>query len=42
MMPKTKLGRAMLKKLKVYAGAQHPHDAQQPEAWAIPARTRNG
>jgi large subunit ribosomal protein L13 len=32
-MPKTKLGRAMLKKLKVYAGAEHPHAAQQPVAW---------
>jgi large subunit ribosomal protein L13 len=28
MLPKTKLGRAMIKKLKVYAGAQHPHSAQ--------------
>jgi large subunit ribosomal protein L13 len=33
MMPKTKLGRAMLKKLKVYAGAEHPHVAQQPVQW---------
>ena len=33
MMPKTKLGRAMIKKLKVYAGATHPHEAQVPEAW---------
>ena len=33
MMPKTKLGRAMLKKLKVYAGAKHPHEAQQPVLW---------
>ncbi len=30
MLPKTKLGRAMYKKLKVYAGADHPHAAQQP------------
>ena len=30
MLPKTKLGRAMRKKLKVYAGSQHPHQAQQP------------
>lgn len=30
MMPKTKLGRAMIKKLKVYAGSEHPHAAQQP------------
>jgi len=33
MMPKTKLGRAMIKKLKVYAGPEHPHEAQQPVAW---------
>ena len=33
MMPKTKLGRAMIKKLKVYAGAEHPHAAQQPAPW---------
>jgi len=31
MMPKTKLGRAMLLKLKVYAGETHHHQAQQPE-----------
>lgn len=31
MMPKTKLGRSMMKKLKVYAGPDHPHEAQQPE-----------
>lgn len=33
MMPKTTLGRAMLRKLKVYAGAEHPHAAQQPTEW---------
>jgi large subunit ribosomal protein L13 len=33
MMPRTRLGRAMIKKLKVYAGPEHPHAAQQPEAW---------
>ena len=32
MLPKNKLGRAQLKKLKVYRGASHPHNAQQPEA----------
>jgi large subunit ribosomal protein L13 len=32
MMPKNPLGRAMFKKLKVYAGAEHPHTAQQPIA----------
>ena len=31
MLPKTKLGRAMFKKLKVYAGGEHPHAAQKPE-----------
>ena len=31
MLPKNKLGRAMAKKLKVYAGTDHPHSAQQPE-----------
>ena len=32
MLPKTPLGRSMFKKLKVYAGAEHPHGAQQPQA----------
>jgi len=31
MLPKTKLGRAMFKKLHVYAGAEHPHSTQKPE-----------
>ena len=31
MIPKTRLGRAQLKKLKVYAGPVHPHSAQQPQ-----------
>lgn len=31
MLPKNRLGRALLKKLKVYAGAEHPHQAQQPQ-----------
>lgn len=31
MLPKNKLGRAMFKKLFVYAGGQHPHQAQQPQ-----------
>jgi large subunit ribosomal protein L13 len=30
MLPKTKMGEAMWRKLKVYADAQHPHQAQQP------------
>ena len=32
MLPKNKLGRKMLKKLKVYAGSEHPHEAQKPES----------
>lgn len=33
MLPKNKLGRKMIKKLKVYSGDAHPHQAQQPEAY---------
>ena len=36
MLPKTKLGKQMYRKLKVYAGAQHPHDAQKPVAMPVP------
>ena len=32
MLPRNRLGRAMIKKLKVYAGGEHPHAAQQPTA----------
>ena len=35
MLPKNRLGRQLNKKLKVYAGAEHPHQAQQPENLAI-------
>ena len=35
MLPKNSLGRQMLKKLKVYAGAEHPHAAQQPTPFEI-------
>lgn len=35
MLPKTKLGRAMYTKLKVYAGSSHPHQAQKPQPLAI-------
>lgn len=35
MLPKSKLGRAMIKKLKVVAGAEHPHQAQQPAELAV-------
>ncbi|MFP4322491.1 MAG: 50S ribosomal protein L13 [Anaerolineales bacterium] len=33
MLPRNRLGRQMLKKLKVYAGPEHPHQAQKPENW---------
>ena len=32
MLPKNRLGRKIIKKLKIYAGPEHPHQAQQPEA----------
>jgi large subunit ribosomal protein L13 len=35
MLPKTKLGKQMYRKLKVYAGDRHPHAAQQPVALAL-------
>ena len=35
MLPHTRLGRKMAKKLKVYAGPDHPHEAQQPEPLKI-------
>src|SRR5438477_1866022 len=38
MLPKTKLGRAMGKKLKVYKGDKHEHQAQKPETLALAAR----
>ena len=38
MLPKSKLGRKQIKKLKVYRGPAHPHEAQQPKALKLPAR----
>jgi large subunit ribosomal protein L13 len=35
MLPHTKLGKQMYRKLNVYAGPQHPHQAQQPQALAL-------
>ncbi|MFJ7973104.1 50S ribosomal protein L13 [Psychrobacillus sp. NPDC096389] len=35
MLPKNSLGRQMFSKLNVYAGAEHPHAAQQPEAYEL-------
>jgi large subunit ribosomal protein L13 len=38
MLPKNKLGKAMAKKLKVYASADHPHTAQKPQPFELPSR----
>jgi large subunit ribosomal protein L13 len=35
MLPKNSLGDQMLKKLKVYSGSEHPHEAQQPKTFVI-------
>ena len=35
MLSRKPLSRAMLKKLKVYSGAEHPHEAQQPKPWVL-------
>lgn len=35
MMPKNKLGKAMVKKLKIYADAEHPHTAQRPQVYNL-------
>ena len=35
MLPRNRLGAAMFRKLKVYSGAEHPHDAQRPEPLTI-------
>jgi large subunit ribosomal protein L13 len=40
MLPRTRLGRAQLGKLKVYAGPEHPHQAQQPQPFDLGARAR--
>ena len=38
MLPKSKLGRQMISKLKVYRDDKHPHEAQKPEAMSVAAR----
>ena len=38
MLPKNKLGKAMAKKLKVYADAEHPHTAQRPQTFQLTTR----
>jgi large subunit ribosomal protein L13 len=40
MLPRTRLGRQQLGKLKVYAGSDHPHEAQQPKPLDLPAARR--
>ncbi len=40
MLPKTKLGRQMIKKLKIYKGTEHPHGAQQPQVLTIETRRK--
>lgn len=35
MLPRTRLGRAQLRKLKIYAGPDHPHEAQKPEPMEV-------
>ncbi len=35
MLPKNRLGRSIIKNLKIYAGSEHPHEAQKPEALVI-------
>ena len=40
MLPHNKLGDAMINKLKVYAGPDHPHDAQKPEVWVNPVQAQ--
>ena len=41
MLPKNSLGKQMARKLKVYVGGKHPHEAQQPKPLAIPDAVRN-
>jgi large subunit ribosomal protein L13 len=41
MLPKNKLGKAMAKKLKVYADAEHPHSAQRPQALDLTHKTNS-
>ena len=39
MLPKNKLGKAMARKLKIYADAEHPHAAQRPQPYETPSRS---
>jgi len=40
MLPKNTMGEHMLKRLKIYAGGEHPHAAQQPEKQSVPQKAR--
>ncbi|MGH2355937.1 MAG: 50S ribosomal protein L13 [Chloroflexota bacterium] len=42
MLPKKALGKQIIKKLKVYAGPEHPHAAQHPQPWALTQDTIGG
>jgi len=42
MLPRTRLGRSQLSKLKVYAGPEHPHEAQQPVSLELEVARRAG
>lgn len=42
MLPKNRLGRRLLTKLRIYAGPNHPHAAQQPKVWTPPVKTKGG
>jgi large subunit ribosomal protein L13 len=42
MIPRNRLGRAMMKKLKIYAGPEHPHVAQAPQPLPLPEARRGG
>lgn len=38
MLPKNRLGRKLMKRLRIYTGEDHPHEAQQPEKWEPKAK----
>jgi large subunit ribosomal protein L13 len=42
MLPKNRLGRQLIRKLKVYAGADHPHEAQMPKPHELNLRKVEG
>lgn len=40
MLPKNRMGRRLIGKLRIYAGPNHPHTAQQPKLWTPPYKTK--